>query len=141
MFIACHFWDPKSPPFFAREDLTSRDLPIKIIADISCDINGPIPSTIRASTIADPYYGYDPVTGGETDPFNGEAITVMAVDNLPGELPRDASADFGTALMEHVIPELMGLKDSGMLERASIAEGGALTQRYGYLQDYLEGKE
>jgi len=140
MFIACHFWDPKSPTFFAREDLTSSDLPIKIIADISCDINGPIPSTIRASTIADPYYGYDPVTGGETDPFNREAITVMAVDNLPGELPRDASADFGTALVEHVIPELMGLKDSGMLERASIAEGGALTHRYGYLQEYLEGK-
>ena len=140
MFIACHFWDPKSPVFFAREDLTGRDLPIKIIADISCDINGPIPSTIRASTIADPFYGFDPVTGDETDPFWEGSITVMAVDNLPGELPRDASADFGATLLEHVIPELMGLKDSGMLERASITERGALTHRYGYLQDYLEGK-
>jgi saccharopine dehydrogenase (NAD+, L-lysine-forming) len=140
MFIACHFWDPKSPVFFTREDLTGRDLPIKIIADISCDINGPIPSTIRASTIADPFYGFDPVTGDETDPFREGSITVMAVDNLPGELPRDASADFGAALLEHVIPELMGLKDSGMLERASITERGALTDRYGYLQDYLEGK-
>ncbi|MEN8227496.1 MAG: NAD(P)-dependent oxidoreductase [Bacteroidota bacterium] len=141
LFVACHFWDPKSPILLSPEDLAGGEVPISIIADISCDIKGPIPSTIRASTIADPYYGYDPISRSETDPFRDGSITVMAVDNLPGELPRDASTDFGEALMEHVIPELVGLKETGMLERASITRGGALTERYAYLQRYLEGTE
>ncbi len=141
IFIACHFWDPKSPVMITREALTSGELPIRHIADISCDIKGPIASTIRASTIADPFYGYDPASDGEREPFEKRVITVMAVDNLPGELPRDASADFGTALMEHVLPELLGVRDSGMVERASIAAAGRLTPGYGYLEDYLAGRE
>ena len=141
LYIPCHFWDPKSPILLTREDLAGSEIPITIIADISCDINGPIPSTIRASTIAEPFYGYDPVSGEETDSFSDGSITVMAVDNLPGELPRDASTDFGDALMEHVLPELFGLQDTGMLDRASITQGGALTEVYSYLQNYLEGKE
>lgn len=141
LFIACHFWDPNSPLLLTREELLREDVPISIVADISCDIAGPIASTIRASSIAEPFYGYDPKTGEETKPFQEESVTVMAVDNLPGELPRDASADFGAALMEHVIPELLGLEDTGMLDRASISSRGALTERYAYLQDYLEGKE
>ncbi|MEN8201074.1 MAG: NAD(P)-dependent oxidoreductase [Bacteroidota bacterium] len=141
LFIACHFWDPRSPLMLTRKDLLRSDVTISLIADISCDIDGPIASTIRASTIADPFYGYDPLTGKETEPFTGQGITVMAVDNLPGELPRDASADFGNALMEHVIPELLGLKNTGMLDRASITSGRALTEPYRYLQDYLDGKE
>ena len=141
VYVACHFWDPKSPIILTSEDLAGNEIPISIIADISCDIDGPIPSTIRASTIAEPFYGYDPVSGEETEPFRDGSITVMAVDNLPGELPRDASADFGDALMEHVLPELLGLKDTGMLDRASITQGGALTEEYAFLQDYLEGKE
>jgi len=140
IYIACHFWDPQSPVLLTRDDLGS-DTPIEVIADISCDINGPIPSTIRASTIAEPFYGYDPESGSETALFKKGSITVMAVDNLPGELPRDASADFGDALIKYVIPELLGLKETGMLERASITEGGALTKEYAYLQHYLEGKE
>ncbi len=141
LFIACHFWDPNSPVLLTREELLRDDVPLSIVADISCDIAGPIASTIRASSIAEPFYGYDPVTGKETKPFQKESVTVMAVDNLPGELPRDASADFGAALMEHVIPEILGLADTGMLDRASITSQGALTQRYAYLQNYLEGKE
>ncbi|MCK5134475.1 MAG: hypothetical protein KAR19_01710 [Bacteroidales bacterium] len=140
MFVACHFWDPQSPVLLTRGDL-SGNTPIGVIADISCDINGPISSTVRASTIADPFYGYDPGSGYETASFEKGSITVMAVDNLPGELPRDASADFGAAIMEHVIPELLGLKDTGMLARASIAENGRLTGTYAYLQDFLDGKE
>lgn len=141
MFIPCHFWDPRSPVLMTREDLRGGKIPIRIVADISCDIDGPLPSTIRASTIADPFYGYDPATGKEIQPFQAGAITVMAVDNLPGELPRDASADFGEALATHVIPELLGKSDSGMLTRATIAMDGGLANGYGYLQDYLEGKE
>jgi hypothetical protein len=141
IFMACHFWDPKSPEMLNSKSLASGTLPISVVADISCDINGPIASTIRASTIASPFYGYDPVSGKETTPFEEEAITVMAVDNLPGELPRDASADFGEALMEHVIPELLGTRDSGMLNRASIASKGDLSPLYAYLEDYLDGRE
>ncbi len=141
LFIACHFWDPKSPVMISSEAFASGELPISLVADISCDIKEPIASTIRASTIASPFYGYDPISGRETEPFKKGIITVMAVDNLPGELPRDASADFGTALMENVIPELLGVRDSGMVERASIAAAGGLTPGYNYLEDYLAGRE
>lgn len=141
MFIACHFWDPLSPVMISPEVLASGELPISLVADISCDIKVPIASTIRASTIASPFYGYEPSTGKETDSFEEGSITVMAVDNLPGELPRDASADFGSALMEHVIPELLGVRDSGMVERASITAKGRLTPGYSYLEDYLAGRE
>lgn len=137
LFIPCHFWDPRSPQMVGRDQLRSGQFPISLVADISCDIGEPIASTIRASTIALPFYGYDPVTGIEADPFEPGVVTVMAVDNLPGELPRDAATDFGEALLEQVIPELMGERNSGMLEGASIAEGGDLTPRYAYLEDYL----
>lgn len=139
MLVACHFWDPRSPVLLTQKDLTGGDVPIRIVADISCDIDGPISSTIRASTIADPFYGYDPVTGKEAPAFDQDSITVMAVDNLPGELPRDASRDFGAALVKHVIPELLSSRDTPMLKRATIAEGGGLGEEYGYLKDYLEG--
>ena len=140
MLLACHFWDPRSPVLLGQKDLMGGDVPIRIIADISCDIDGPIASTIRASTIAEPFYGYDPVSGSESSAFDQHSITVMAVDNLPGELPRDASTDFGAALVKHVIPELMESGESKMLQRASIAENGGLGKEYGYLKDYLEGK-
>ncbi len=140
LFMACHFWDPRAPVMLTRRDLAGGKVPISIIADISCDIDGPIASTIRASTIAEPLYGYDPETGKETGPFDTGSITVMAVDNLPGELPRDASEDFGAALVEQVIPELLGIKDTGMLDRASITMDGKLTDRYSYLTDFLEGR-
>ncbi len=90
LFIACHYWDPRSPVFMTPEDYRSPGFRIKVIADVSCDINGPIPSTLRASTIAEPFFGYNPQTEAEDDPFGEKNVTVMAVDNLPGELPRDA---------------------------------------------------
>jgi alanine dehydrogenase len=140
LFIPCHYWDPRSPSMVKREHLRSGQFPISMVADISCDIGEPVASTLRASTIADPFYGYDPETGTETDAFAAGAVTVMAVDNLPGELPRDAASDFGKALVEHVIPEITGERDTGMLERACIAEAGSLTPRYTYLESYLQGK-
>jgi len=138
IYMACHFWDPRAPVLLSREDLQKRARSLKVIADISCDVDGPIASTLRASTIEDPYYGYDPKTGTETRPFKPGAITVMAVDNLPGELPRDASADFGNAMKEEVIPELAGTRDTGMLRRACITENGRLTESFAYLVDYLK---
>ena len=140
MFVACHFWDPRSPVMLSQEDLRGGSVPIRVVADISCDIEGPIASTLRASTIAEPFYGYEPVMGEETEAFREDVITVMAVDNLPGELPRDASRDFGKALMENVIPELLGELNTGMIKRASITGKGGLTKNYAYLREYLEGK-
>ena len=140
MFIACHFWDPRSPQMLTAQDLATGRFRLQLVSDISCDIGEPIASTIRPSTIADPFYGYDPATGDETDPFAQNAITVMAVDNLPGELPRDAATDFGNALVEHVIPEVVGEKDTGMLARATITRDGDLGESYRYLRDFLEGR-
>jgi alanine dehydrogenase len=139
LFIPCHFWDPRSPLMVTPEHLATGQFPISMVADISCDIGEPIASTIRPSTIASPFYGYDPATGEETSPFESGAVTVMAVDNLPGELPRDAASDFGEALIEQVIPELMGVRDTGMLAKASITDGGQLTPTYAYLEGYLLG--
>jgi alanine dehydrogenase len=138
ILITGHYWDPRSPVFFTREDMKRPDFRISIIADISCDLNGPIPSTIRVSTIADPFYGFNPVLEVEEPDFSKPTnITVMAVDNLPGELPRDASQDFGKQLMQNVLHDLFTAYNSPMIIRATITENGKLTTRYAYLEDYL----
>ncbi|MBI2966787.1 MAG: alanine dehydrogenase [Bacteroidetes bacterium] len=137
LFISCHFWDPGAPRLFSVEEMRSDDFRINVIADISCDINGSIPSTIRSTTIEDPLYGFNPFTGKEDQPFGKGSITVMAVDNLPCELPRDASEDFGDQLMKNVMERLLGDDPEGMIQRAVITEGGKLKEKYSYLEDYL----
>jgi alanine dehydrogenase len=140
ILIACHFWDPASPKFFTAEDTKSPDFRISVIADISCDINGPIPTTLRATTIADPFYGYNPQTGKEEEAFTRETnISVMSIDNLPGELPRNASADFGQQLMSSVLTDLLSGTGSEMVKRATITENGKLSPKFEYLRDYLLG--
>jgi alanine dehydrogenase len=139
LFIACHYWDPGSPVFMTTTDMREPDFHIRVIADVSCDINGPIPSTIRASTIANPFYGYDPWTESETPPFDLRSITVMAVDNLPGELPRDASEDFGKMLLEKVIPSLVEGDREGIIRRATIINEGELSADFSHLRSYLQG--
>ena len=141
LLVACHFWDPRSPVFMTIEDMRKEDFNIKLIADVSCDINGPIPSTIRPSAISDPFYGFSPENETEGPAFTPENITVMAVDNLPGELPRDASEDFGYKLMTEVFPFLLGEKEGEIVERATIAENGSLTPSFAYLEDYVKGIE
>jgi saccharopine dehydrogenase (NAD+, L-lysine-forming) len=138
ILITGHYWDPRSPVFFTTEDMRSNDFRISIIADISCDINGPIPSTTRATTISDPFYSYNPFLEIEEPAFSKQTnITVMSIDNLPGELPRDASLDFGKQLMHNVLHDLLTETASPMIERASIIRDGKLTSRYDYLTDYL----
>ena len=137
LYLACHFWDPASPVLIALSVIQDPDFRIKVIADISCDINGSVKSTIRASSIDDPFYGYNPRTGKETSAFDPESITVMAVDNLPGELPRDASEDFGRMLMDSIIHALLAEDPHGIISRATILKNGKLTTRFSYLQDYL----
>jgi hypothetical protein len=136
VLIHCTYWDPRSDIMFTKERMRDPDFRISVIADVTCDINGSIPSTERASTIEDKFYGYDPVSGKETGAFDKAAITVMAVDNLPCELPRDASDGFGKHLIERVFPALFGNDTNGLIERASILEKGRLTKRFEYLRDY-----
>ena len=140
-FIAGHFYGDGAPYLFTREDAKKKEFNIKYVADISCDVNGPVASTIRPSTIADPIYGYDPITESEVDYKSNNAITVMAVDNLPCELPKDASEGFGDMFLEHVIPAFYNNDTNGILDRAQMTSNGKLTERYSYLQDYVDGKE
>jgi len=140
MLITGHFYGDGAPYFFTRKDAAQPDFKINLVADISCDIDGPIASTIRASTIAEPFYGYDPKTEKEVAFDIPGAITVMAVDNLPCELPKDASEGFGDMFMEHVIPAFFNGDKDGILQRAKITEGGKLTPRFTYLQNYVDGK-
>lgn len=141
ILIAAHFWDPRSPRFFTQEDAAADDFKISVIADISCDVDGPIPSTLRATTIADPFYSYNRKTGMEEPPFtNPDNITVMAIDNLPGELPRDSSSDFGSQLIENVMSDLINENNSPMVQRATIIDNGALTPLFSYLEDFAKGE-
>ena len=131
----------RAPYLFTRENAKSVDFKIKFVADISCDVDGPVASTLRASTIADPIYGYNALTESEVDYKHKDAIVVMAVDNLPCELPKDASEGFGEMFLENVIPAFFNNDKDGVLERAKMTENGKLTERFSYLQDYIEGKE
>ncbi len=141
MYVACHYWQSPAPFIFIREDVRSADWKVQVVADVSCDINGPIASTLRPSTIDDPLYGYDPQTGLETDFYHPHSIGVMAVDNLPCELPGDASEDFGSDLIKNVIPALLGEDINGVIKRATICANGKLTPNFGYLKDYVNGEK
>ena len=139
MFITGHFYGNGAPYLFTREDAKHPDFKINLVADISCDVDGPIASTLRASTIAEPFYGYDPKTESETAFDAPGAITVMAVDNLPCELPKDASEGFGDMFLENVIPAIFNGDKDGILERSQITTAdGKLTPRFAYLKDYVE---
>ncbi len=138
IYIACHFWDPKSPRFFSLQDMQEENFRMKVIADVSCDINGPIPSTIRAATIAEPIFGFNPKTGKENnDIFAKENVSVMSVDNLPGEAPRNSSIDFGQGLIDKVFPSLFNGDKDKIIERASITSFGKLGSHFQYLKDWV----
>jgi alanine dehydrogenase len=138
ILLAGAYWNPKAPLLFTQDDMKSDDFRVRIIADITCDINGSIPSTKRASTIPDPIYDYDPSTDMDRPAFSGEKyISVMAIDNLPCELPRSASEEFGRDLIDKVLPLLVGKDKEDVIKRATIANNGALTTHFKYLQGYV----
>ncbi len=140
MYISGHYFGDGSPFIFTREDAKSPDFNIRVVADISCDIDGPVACTIQPSTIADPVYGYNPKTEKEDDYTKEDVIAVMAVDNLPCELPNDASVGFGNNFAKYVIPSFFDNDESGVLHRAQMTKEGSLTERFSYLQDYVDGK-
>jgi len=137
------FWDNQAPAFFTAADMAAPDFSIKVIADVTCDIApvASIPSTLRASTIADPVFGYDPVKGEETLPHQAGVIDMMTIDNLPNELPRDASQAFGEQFIQYIFGEIVSSRNSRIIDRASVAKEGQLGSYFAYLQDYAAGKE
>lgn len=142
MYIPCHFWSNRNPHIFTQQDARHPDFKIRLVSDVSCDIDGPIASTIRPSTISAPFYAYSPETGGEVPLGSPGSIWVSAVDNLPCELPRDASEDFGNELIKNVIPHFFNGDAEGILQRATETTlDGQLTPQFSYLQDYVEGIE
>ena len=139
MYIAGHYWAEGSPFLFTREDMKSTSWNVKVVADVSCDIDGPVACTLRPSTIAEPLYGYNPSTESECAMDDPSGMTVMAVDNLPCELPRDASHGFGKEMMAHVIPLLVGGDRDNMLTNATETTlEGTLAPKFAYLQDYID---
>ncbi|OXG03789.1 alanine dehydrogenase [Flavobacterium araucananum] len=140
IYFAGHFYASGAPMILTREMLNASDCKLKVVADISCDVNGPIACTLRSSTIEEPIYGYFPLEDKEVDVFHPAAVVVMAVDNLPCEIPKDASEGFGEQFMEHVIPAFFNGDKDGILQRAKITDKGKLTPRFSYLQDYVDGK-
>ena len=139
IFMAGHFYGNNAPDILTQEMLKAADCKIKVVADISCDVGGPIACTLKASTIAEPFFGYLPSENKEVPYTHPGSIMVMSVDNLPCELPKDASEGFGEMFMEHVIPAFFNGDKDGILQRAKITENGKLTPRFAYLQDYVDG--
>ncbi|MEM1358665.1 MAG: alanine dehydrogenase, partial [Bacteroidota bacterium] len=137
IFINGIFWDGKAPAFFTRAEMAHSDFRIQVIGDVTCDIApaASVPSTLRASTIADPVFGFDPITGAEVPAYHASAIDVMSIDNLPSELPRDASAAFGATFIEKILPEF-ALSGSDILERAAVTVNGELGPHFQYLKEY-----
>ncbi len=134
------YWDPKAPAFFTVADMLEPEWKIEVIGDITCDIapESSIPSTLRAAKILEPVFGFDPTTGTETPPYQEGSVDMMTIDNLPNELPRDASDAFGEQFIEHILPELS--KDSsGVLSRGTIAISRQLGPDFGYLKEYAFG--
>ncbi|HKK80302.1 MAG TPA: NAD(P)-dependent oxidoreductase [Phaeodactylibacter sp.] len=131
------YWDNEAPAFFTKAEMQAPAFKLQVIADVTCDIAplASIPSTLRASTIAEPVFGYDPVTGAETAPFQAHTIDMMTVDNLPNELPRDASKAFGKQFIEFILPELLK-ESSKIIERATVAVDGKLGPHFQYLRGY-----
>ena len=138
MLISGHFWSPGHPVYLDNTLLKDPKMSIKIIGDITCDIQGSIMSTLRSSTHDDPFYDFDPDTLSEKPAFSSDKyITVMAVDTCPNALAIDTSEYFGKMLSQYVFPLILeGHLEDPVIRRATILEKGKLTDHYIYLKEY-----
>ncbi|MES2779724.1 MAG: NAD(P)-dependent oxidoreductase [Bacteroidota bacterium] len=137
VMINAVFWREGNEPYFTHEEMKRTDFRIKVISDISCDIPGPLPCTLKVSTIEAPYFGYNVLLEKEVAPFTQGSIDLQSVGNLPCELPVDASQEFGEQLVRHVLPNILTEDKGDIIKNATIAENGHLTDRYQYLNDYV----
>ena len=138
IYFAGHYHNPKAPKLITLDDIKNPDFNVQVIADISCDIDGPIASTIRPSTIENPTYGFHKEKLVECDFLDENALAVMAVDNLPCELPRDSSEMFGEMFLKYVIPSFFNNDQENILNNSKITSKGSLTDRFSYLSDYIQ---
>jgi len=134
MLITCHYWDPKLPKLFSSKQINEFKN-LKIIGDVTCDINGSVPTTIRSTSIAKPYYSINTDSMKEME-LGNKGIAIMAVDNLPSELPRDASEEFGCSVISEILPYLID-KDDGRINRATTASNGKFCSKFTYLNDFI----
>ena len=133
------YWDKNVPRFFEKKDVSSERFIIQTIADITDDSNGSVPINAGDQTMEDPVYGIDKLSLKKTPPYLPGSVDIMAVGNLPNELPGDASRYFGEQLIKYILDDLVK-GGSGIIERATIAKRGELTKNFEYLRDYAEGK-
>jgi saccharopine dehydrogenase (NAD+, L-lysine forming) len=133
------YWDKQAPRLFEKEDIAKKDFRIQTIADITDDMDGSIPINLGDQSIDDPVYGVDKTTAKKTAPYLPGSIDIMAVGNLPNELPRDASRYFGEQLIKYILPDLLS-GESLTIAKATIVKQGVITEAYNYLHDYADGK-
>ena len=134
ILISSHYWDPKSPKMFEKKDI-NKFKNLKVIGDITCDVNGSIPTTYRSSTIQKPYYFLNYENLKEIDEKNN-SLAVMAIDNLPSELPKDSSEEFGNGMVNEVLPFIIN-DDDGRIKKATITENGEFLPNYIYVKEYM----
>jgi saccharopine dehydrogenase (NAD+, L-lysine forming) len=133
------YWDKEAPRLFEKEEISKKDFRIQTIADITDDIFGSVPINYGDQTIEDPVYGVNRITFTKTAPYLAGSVDIMAVGNLPNELPRDASRYFGEQLIKYILPDLL-TKETEIIKKATIVSEGQLTPLYDYLEDYASGK-
>ncbi len=133
------YWEQKIPRLFENTDVQHPNFRIKTIADITDDMGGSVPCNLGDSTIAQPVYGIDKNTLQKTEPYLPNSIDMMAVGNLPNELPKDASRYFGEQLIKYVFADLFSGKENRLINNATIVKKGKLNVGYEYMEAYVEG--
>ncbi|MGN6531671.1 MAG: alanine dehydrogenase, partial [Ginsengibacter sp.] len=132
------YWVQNIPRLFEMEDMKKESFRIKTIADISDDKNGSVPCNLGDNTIENPIYGVNKMTGTGTAPYLEDSVDIMAVGNLPNELPRDASRYFGEQLIKFILDDLIS-GGSKIIEYATIVRNGKLTANYEYMRPFADG--
>ncbi len=133
------YWDKDVPRLFEKENVKAEDFIIQTIADVTDDVNGSVPINLGDQTIEYPIYGVDRNTLEKTEPYLPNSIDIMAVGNLPNELPRDASRYFGEQLIKFVFDDLLK-GGSPIIDRATMTKDGELTEPFKYLEDYANNR-
>jgi hypothetical protein len=131
------YWDNTIPRLFEKDDIQHSLFRIKTIADVTDDENGSIPINMGDQSIEDPVYGVDRNTLHKTEAYLENSIDIMAVGNLPNELPRDASRYFGEQLIKHILDDVIN-SNSVIIQNATIVDKGNITDDHNYLKDWIE---
>ena len=134
------YWEEDMPVLFEKNDTKSKNFDIKVIADITCDVEGSVPITMEATDIYNPTFGWCRSKQKQVEPYGEDTIDVMAVTNLPTEMPKNASAEFGTLMLDHILPLLIEGDKDGIIKRGRMTENGKLTKEFDYLQSFVDGE-